>query len=138
MVKACLIALGGTAVLVYLGVLVVAITYGGKYIVLFEMDEKEISHTQASEQFKKAQKLGKVTAMAGAAGGSFTTAGAGALATSKQASISKFSKVRNVKPHRWLHVIKVKEFIESNQIYVTDEDFDFVYNYIKSRCPKAK
>lgn len=107
---------------------VMAAIYKGKYIVLFEMGEKEISHIQVPEQFKKAQKLGKITAMAGA----------GTLATTKQASISEYSKVRKVKPSRWLHVIKVNELIERNQIYVPDEDFDFVYDYIKSRCPKAK
>lgn len=117
---------------------VMAAIYKGKYIVLFEMGEKEISHIQVPEQFKKAQKLGKITAMAGAARGSFATAGAGTLATTKQASISEYSKVRKVKPSRWLHVIKVNELIERNQIYVPDEDFDFVYDYIKSRCPKAK
>lgn len=138
MAKAMLIVLGIFAGLTLLGVLLVAIMYGGKYIVLFEMGENEISHTQAPEQFKKAQKLGKITAAAGAAGGSFTAAGAGALAASKQSSISEFSKVRRVKPRRWLQVIKVNEFIERNQIYVRDEDFDFVYDYIKSHCVNAK
>jgi hypothetical protein len=37
-----------------------------------------------------------------------------------------------------LHVIKVNQLFEHNQVYVRKEDFDFVYNYIKSRCPKAK
>jgi hypothetical protein len=60
------------------------------------------------------------------------------LATSKQASVSEFSKVRRVKPRRWLHVIKVNEFIEKNQIYVPTEDFDFVYEYVRTRCVNAK
>lgn len=115
-----------------------AIIYKGKYIVLFEMDENEISHTQEPEQFKKAQKLGKITAAVGAGRGSFAAAGAGMLAASKQASISVYSKVRKVKPSRRFHVIKVNELIEKNQIYVTNEDFDFVYNFIKSRCVNAK
>ena len=76
--------------------------------------------------------------MAGAAGGSFTTAGAGMLAASKNASISAFTHVKRVKARRWLHVIKVNQLFEHNQVYVRKEDFDFVYNYIKSRCPKAK
>ena len=75
MAKAMLIAMGIFLVLTFLGVLVVAIMYGGKYIVLFEMDEKEIAHIQEPRQFRKAQKMGAVTAMAGAAAGNFTAAG---------------------------------------------------------------
>ncbi len=124
--------------LTFLGVVLVAIAYGGNYEVLFVMDEKEIAHIQVPQQFKKAQKLAAVTAMAGAAGGSFTTAGAGMLAASKNASISVFAHVKRVKARRWLHVIKVNQLFEHNQVYVRKEDFDFVYNYIKSRCPKVK
>ena len=124
--------------LTFLGVVLVAIAYRGNYEVLFVMDEKEIAHIQVPQQFKKAQKLAAVTAMAGAAGGSFTTAGAGMLAVSKNASISVFAHVKRVKARRWLHVIKVNQLFEHNQVYVRKEDFDFVYNYIKSRCPKVK
>lgn len=138
MTKAC-----GVMLAIFLGLAIIsmffmAIIYKGKYIVLFEMDEKEISHTQAPEQFKKAQKLGKITAAVGAGRGSFTTAGTGMLAASKQSSISEFSKVRKVKPRRWLNVIKVNQPFEHNQVYVPKEDFDFVYDYIKSRCVNAK
>lgn len=124
--------------LTILGVLILAAINKGKYIVLFEMDEEGIAHIVAPEQMKKAQKLGKITALAGAARGSFTTAGAGMLAASRDRSTSVFSRVRKIKSRRWLHVIKVNQLLYKNQVYVPDEDFDFVYDYIKSRCPKAK
>ena len=138
MAKAMLIAMAIFFGLTILGVLLVAAKYGGKYIVLFEMDEKGIVHMQEPKQFKKAQKMGAVTAMAGAAGGSFSTAGAGMLAASKNASVSEFDKVRRVKPSRWLRVIKVNQPFNHNQVYVQKEDFDFVYDFIKSHCPKVK
>ena len=138
MAKAMLIAMAVLLGLTILGVLLVAAKYGGKYIVLFEMDEKGIVHQQEPKQFKKAQKMGAVTAMAGAAGGSFSTAGAGMLAASKNASVSEFAKVRKVKPSRWLRVIKVNQPFNHNQVYVRKEDFDFVYGFIKSHCPKVK
>lgn len=138
MAKAMLIAMAIFFGLTILGVLLVAAKYGGKYIVLFEMDEKGIVHMQEPKQFKKAQKMGAVTAMAGVAGGSFSTAGAGMLAASKNASVSEFDKVRRVKPSRWLRVIKVNQPFNYNQVYVQKEDFDFVYDFIKSHCPKVK
>ena len=138
MTKACGVVLAIFLGLTILSMFVMAAIYKGKYIVLFEMDEKEISHIQVPEQFKKAQKLAAVTAMAGAAGGSFTAAGAGMLAASKNSSTSVFAHVKRVKARRWMHVIKVNELFEHNQVYVRKEDFDFVYDFIKSRCPKAK
>lgn len=138
MAKGYLIALGIIAVLNVLGVLVIAAMYKGKYIVMFEMDEQQIKHIQVSEQFRKAKKMGQLAAFAGMLSGNFTTAGAGMLMASKDASVSNYSEVRRVIPRRKLHVIKVNEFIEKNQIYVSDEDFDFVYNFIKSRCVNAK
>lgn len=138
MAKAMLIAMGIFLVLTFLGVLVVAIMYGGKYIVLFEMDEKEIAHIQEPRQFRKAQKMGAVTAMAGAAAGNFTAAGAGLLSATRNSSTSILANVRRVKPRRWLHVIKVNQLLNKNQIYVPSEDFDFVYDFLKKHCLNAK
>ena len=126
------------AILTFLGVLLVAAFYGGKYEVLFEMDETQIVHEQHPKQFKKAKKLGAITAVAGAASGRLTTAGAGALAATHNKSVTEFEKVRRVKPLRGLHVIKVNAPFDHNQVYTRDEDFDFVYDFIMSRCTNAK
>ena len=138
MTKAALIGMGIMAVLTLLGVLVLAIIYGGKYIVLFEMDENEVAHIQVPRQFKKAQALGAITALAGGAAGHLSTAGAGLLSATKNSSTSEFKLVRSVKAHRRLHVIKVNQLLNRNQVYVPDADFDFVYDWIKSRCVNAK
>lgn len=138
MAKAMLIVLGGFAVLTFLGVLVLAIVYRGKYVVLFEMDEKEIAHIQEPRQFRKAQKMGAITALAGGAARNYTAAGAGLLSATKNASTSELACVRSVKPLRRLHLIKVNQLLNKNQIYVPDEDFDFVYEFLKSHCPNLK
>ena len=138
MTKTCGLVLAIFFGLTILGVLLVAAVFCGKYIVLFEMDEKEIAHISVPEQFKKAQKLAAVTAAVGAGRGSFSTAGAGMLAATRNSSTSIFSRVRRVKPRRWLNVIKVNQLLYRNQIYVQKEDFDFVYDFIKSHCPNAK
>jgi hypothetical protein len=37
----------------------------------------------------------------------------------------------------WGNVIKIREILSNNQVYARDEDFDFVYNYIREHCPKV-
>lgn len=124
--------------LVIVSYLILAANYGWKYIVLFEMDEKQVVHIQMPKQFEKAQALGWLTAMAGLATGRYGTAGTGMLAASRNASTSVFAKVRKVIGSRRLHLIRVNQLLERNQVYVEDADYEFVWNYITERCAKAK
>ena len=136
--KALLIALAVMAVLTALGVLVLAAIYGGKYVVLFEMDEQEIKHTQLPKQFQKAQAVSVLAAMVGIAAKKPAMVGAGMLTSGKNTSTSEFKHVRRVKARRLLHLIKVNQLLNKNQIYVPEEDFDFVLQFIRSHCPNAK
>lgn len=136
--KVMLVVLAIFAGLTLLGVLILAAIYGGKYVVLFEMDEERIKHIQLPRQARKAQVVGVIAAMAGIAAKNPAAIGAGTLAAGKSSSTSEYRKVRRVIPRRALHLIKVNQLFERNQIYVPKEDFDFVYEYIKSRCPQKK
>lgn len=132
----CMVAL--FFVLIILAYLLVAANYGGKYIVLFEMDEKGVLHRQLKDQVNRAKAMSWFTILAGIAAGSATTVGAGINSATKTASYSSFDRVRSVKAYRWWHLIKVNELLEKNQVYVPDEDFDFVLHYIRSRCGRVK
>lgn len=131
------IMIGIIIVLAVISILIVA-TILGKYVVLFEMDEKEVVHIQMPRQVKKAEVVGLITALVGVMAKSPTTIGAGMLAASKTKSSSVFANVRHVKARRRLNLIKVNQLLNKNQVYVADEDFDFVYDFIKSRCVNAK
>lgn len=131
------IMIGIFFVLTIIGVLITAAVLG-KYVVLFEMDEKEVTHIQMPRQVKKAEVIGLITALVGAMAKSPTTIGAGVLATAKTKSTSEFVNVRRVKARRRFNLIKVNQLLDKNQVYVADEDFVFVYNFIKSRCINAK
>ena len=138
MSKGMLVALAIMAGLTLLGVLFLAAIYGGKYVVMFEMDEREIKHIQLPRQVKKAQAISLITTLVGLAAKKPTTAGAGLLAAGKSSSTSVYANVRRVVARKNLHLIKVNQLLNKNQIYVPDEDFDFVYEFIKSRCIHAK
>ena len=131
------IMIGMFFVLTIIGVLITAAVLG-KYVVLFEMDENEVTHIQMPRQVKKAEVIGLITALVGAMAKSPTTMGAGVLATAKTKSTSEFVNVRRVKARRRFNLIKVNQLFDKNQVYVADEDFDFVYNFIKSCCINAK
>ena len=131
------IMIGIFFVLTIIGVLITAAILG-KYVVLFEMDENEVVHIQMPRQVKKAEVIGFITVLVGAMAKKPTTMGAGLLAASKSRSSSEFANVRRVKAYRKRNLIKVNQLFNKNQVYVANEDFDFVYNYIKSRCINAK
>ena len=131
------IMLGIFVVLTIIGVLITAAILG-KYVVLFEMDEKEVVHIQMPRQVKKAEVIGFITVLVGAMAKNPTTMGTGMLAASKTKSTSVFTNVRRVKAYRKRNLIKVNQLFNKNQVYVADEDFDFVYDFIKSHCPQAK
>ena len=120
------------------GYIILACIYGWKYCVLFEMDEKGIRHIQMEKQYKKAQALGWLTAMAGAAAGKPGVTGTGLLAATKNEQFSEFSKVKRLRVFKAFHTIKLDGLLNHNQIYTEPKDFDFVLEYISKRIPKNK
>ena len=138
MLKTFGIVLGIFLVLTFLGTALLNLIFGGRYVALFEMDEKEIVHSQLAVQQEKARKLGILTFFVGFFAKRPSTMGAGLLSTVKNSSTSEFDKVRRVRSRRWLHTIKVNQLLDRNQVYVPDEDYDFVYDFIKSHCPNLK
>ena len=133
-----LIIAGVVLVMTVIGYLIVAAMYGWKYQVMFEMTDEYVRHIQMPKQFTKAEALGLLTTLAGAAAGKPFMAGLGTSVATKQTSTSEFSKVTNVKVRRRRHTIYVNQLLEKNQVYVEDADFEFVKEFIASRCVNAK
>lgn len=111
------------------------IALGGKYCVLFEMDEKGITHTQAPRQFKKAQIMALINGLTAA---NLSALGNAMIVGSRSSMSSDWSKVRSVQCFPRRGVIKVNELLNKNQVYVSEEDFEFVRDYIVSHCVNAK
>ena len=127
----------GMTVVVGVGYLSYAVIMGGKYCVMFEMDENGINHKQMPTQARKAELLSVLTVMTGVSTGNITTAGVGLLA-SRTEMYSSFAKVSAVNPSARTHIIGVNEGLFHNQVYAESDDFDFVLNYILSHCPNLK
>ena len=117
---------------------IVAASFGFKYIVLFEMDDECVRHIQCKKQFKKAEAIGWITAIVGAATGSPAMMGLGLSTAVRSESTSEFKNVRTVKTRKRRNVIYVNQLLNKNQVYAADADFDFVAEFIKSRCVNAK
>ena len=124
------IILFGLSIVSYI---ILACIYGWKYCVLFEMNEEGVKHIQMSKQFKKAEALGWLTAMAGAVANNPGTVGTGILSATKNMQVSEFSKVKRMKVLKVFHTIKLDSPLNHNQIYVEPEDFEFVKDYIEKR-----
>ncbi|MBR3043043.1 MAG: zinc ribbon domain-containing protein [Oscillospiraceae bacterium] len=127
-----------TLVILVIGLLsyvIVAAMNGWKYIVLFEMNDEGVTHTQMQKQFEKAQAIGWLTTMAGAMTGNLTTIGIGINTAVHNSLHSDFAKVRKIKVRRRQHTIHVNELLEKNQVYAEPEDFDFVLDHISKRIP---
>ena len=117
--------------------IILACIYGWKYCVLFEMNETGIRHIQMEKQYKKAQAIGWLTSMAGAAAGKPGVVGTGLLAATKNEQATEFSKVKRMRVLKTFHTIKLDGLLNHNQIYVEPEDYDFVLEYISKRIPKS-
>ena len=124
------------AALTLVGYVVYALMQGGKYCVVFTMDDAGITHQQLPRQYKKAEVISALNVLAGLATGSPTLAGVG-LTSARDSITSDFSAVRSIKGSRALRVIKVNEPLTKNQVYVEPDDYDFVLGFIRDRCPNA-
>ena len=131
-------AVGFMLVLGALGYVVYALFTGKKYIVLFTLDEHELVHKQMPHTMKKARLIGELAMLAGALAGRPGVAGAGLLAASRDSLTSTLSDVKQVVPRRWMNTIKVNETLFKNRVYVCDEDFDFVLQFLREHCPNAR
>jgi len=117
----------------------VAMLNGGKYCVIFEMDESGIRHIQMRSQFRRNQVLAALTVLAGAMSGSVQAAGAGVLAGARKSMYTAFSDVHSVRAIEKRHVIHLASKLAQNQVYAEPADFAFVLQHIAAHCrPSAR
>lgn len=111
---------------------------GGKYCVLFIMDEQSITHQQMPREVKKGQVIGAIAALVGVASGRPTMGAAALLSATASVFRTEFRNVKNIKYVPKRNLIKVNETLTKNRVYVPDEDYYKVYQFICAHCPQAK
>lgn len=131
-----LLVLGILTGILIIGYVVYAIIMGGKYCVFFEMDDEGVRHVQLQTQVKKADAIGWLAVLTGAAAGNVGAMGTGLLSMTKSESYSEFSKVKKVKSLKAFATIKVDALLNHNQVYVPKEDYEAVLEYIRARVPE--
>ena len=128
----CLLFALGFMMLCLVGYLVYAMIMGGKYCVLFEMNEHGVNHIQMKPQVKKAEAIGLLTVLVGLAAGRPGVVGTGLLAGARTSMYSSFDAVKSVEAFPGRNLIKVNELLFKNQVYAEKEDFDFVLGFIRA------
>lgn len=137
-IKVFLILLPVFFVISIIAYLILAWTFGWKYIVLFEMTDEYVKHIPTPKQWNRAQALNWLTVAVGMLAHNPTVMGAGMLAGAKSSSTSEFKSVEFIRVRRKRNTIHVDQLLDKNQVYAEDADFDFVEKFIKDHCVKAK
>ncbi len=125
-------------VLGLIGYLVYAAIMGGKYCVVYTMDDKGILSEQQPKQAKKANIIADLLVLAGALSGNLTTVGMGLSSARKTSMHTTFAGTKKLKGVARRGLIKMDSLFSHDRTYCEQEDFNFVWNYVKSRCEGAK
>ena len=121
----------GAALLTFIGYAINAMMNGGKYCAVFTMDEEKIIHAQSKKQVDKGRIMAILSTVA------FNDAATGLSLLASEKFVTSYKDVKNIKSEPAKNLIRVNESLIKNQIYVYPHQFNFVYDYIVSRCPGA-
>lgn len=133
-----ILVLGIFLVLGLVSYFIIAALYGGRYKVEFELDRDYLVHRQVKSQAEKARKLGVVAMIMGLFARKPSVIATGSVAAGHNVSTSPLANVSVIRGRRWRNTIHVNQLFNRNQVYVAREDYDFVFNFLRENCPKAK
>ncbi|WP_156000753.1 hypothetical protein [Thioalkalivibrio sp. ALJT] len=111
---------------------------GGRYSILFEMDDKGIDHIEMpSRGVKRTDLLARVGFLAGLASGNPSASGASLLALSRKRMHTPFNRVRKVVVYERKGVVKlIARNMTRNLIYAQPADFKLIKDLLLERCPR--
>ena len=112
--------------------------YKGRYMLIYEMNDRGLTFSQTTDQAEITRTIAAASAAVSAAGGNVggVISGSG-MALRPNSFHAEFAKVRSVKGRRKENLIWVNTFMQYLQVYVPDDAYDFVWDYITARCVNA-
>ena len=137
-VKMLMPAVGIILVVYVVSYLLWVLLCGGTYVCAFEMDDAGILHAQGQNKTEKQKLIEQMTVLMGLVSPVAGILGSGMRAAVNSSWKSNFYAVTSLKAQRRYNTIYLNEPGCKNIIYVDDRNFDFVWNFIKARCDKAK
>ncbi|MBQ7604835.1 MAG: hypothetical protein IJU75_07745 [Clostridia bacterium] len=135
--KTVLFVLAVMLVLGAVSYLILAAVYGRKYQVLFELTDGYVRHIQMPRQYGRAEAIGLLTALSGVVSGRPGVAGIG-MNSARSVMETRLGTVTSIKSKRKRNTVFLNSGLERNQVYASDADFDFVENFLRTRCAGAK
>lgn len=113
--------------------------YRGQYMLVYQMNQRGITFSQTADQAQITSMLSAtyagVSALGNNPGG--VIAGTG-LAIAPNGHYYEFSKVLSVKGRRDENLIWVNSFLAFQMVYVPEDAYDFIWDYITRRCTRAR
>ncbi len=125
-------------ILILIGYPILALMKGGKYVVLFVMNEDGIEHIEIQQEKDKTKVINEFALAVSLLTGNASIAGTQFAALINTSLYSKFKSVNNIVVSKKQKTIFVNSTFAKNQIYVEKEDFDFVEGFIIGHCEKAE
>ena len=134
-----MLSFGGVLLVVVFAIWLVNTMYGGKYMLIYQMNNEGITFSQTTDQAAMTRAVAAASAAVSAAGGNTGGVISGTGMTLRaNAYHSKFEKVRSVKGKRADNLIWVKEGITTYTMYAPLEDAAFVKEYVRVRIGSEK
>ena len=134
-----LVFLGLTVLTLLSYYIVFAAIHGGKYDIVYKMDDKGVSFITAKGTMDKVKKTALLGAVAGIAAGSLSTVGSSILTATRSSMYTKFSAVTKVVIYnRSKKLVLTENHVAKNHIYAEQDDFEMISKHLLEKCTKAK
>ncbi len=128
----------GFSALSLIGYAVFAAISGGKYNMLFFMNDTLVVHMAMPKEAKRGDRINDIAVLVGVLTGNPTLTGMGMANYGRNTLESNFADVKSIVQDRSHDLIKVRAGLKFNQMYASPAQYDFVLSHIASHCPGVR
>lgn len=111
---------------------------GGKYFVMYELDDNNIKFIESKKNSDKMIWLNGIGIFAGLVSGNLGVAGANMISASRKQMNTKMKNVKKIVVYKSNVMKLISNDMTRNLIYYTAENKDFIINFMKNNCNQAQ